>query len=378
MEARAFWRIFTWVVVGLGIALCGVLTLGEWALMAAAYGPAVALVALLIAGVPAVFFLVAVLALDLYEPEPPALLLLVLLWGAGVATLTGGLASALAGGLTQAVLAAFAPDRAATVAQIASVCLFAPLFEEAAKAVVLLGLFFFKRDEFNGIIDGIIYGALAGLGFAITENVGYHGGFVQEGGWAGGLAQAAFRQALLAFMHPLWTSITGLGLGWARQSRSWAVRILAPPLGFAGAVGLHGAWNSTAVVTGMVGNQTLFLLMPALYTFVILLVLGVAAYNLHREATLLKRHLWPEVEAGRLTPEEHRLLCSFWARLRASMSALGRRGLAGWWACVEFSHTATELAILRQRVHIGELSSAQGAELEKEHLARLAALRGRF
>ena len=51
----------------------------------------------------------------------------------------------------------------------------APLVEESAKAIILLIFFFAKRDEFDGVVDGIVYAAMVGLGFAMTENIQYYG-----------------------------------------------------------------------------------------------------------------------------------------------------------------------------------------------------------
>ena len=49
----------------------------------------------------------------------------------------------------------------------------APLVEETLKAVPLLFIFFMFRREFDGLMDGLLYGALVGFGFAMTENFFY-------------------------------------------------------------------------------------------------------------------------------------------------------------------------------------------------------------
>src|SRR6185369_267543 len=51
----------------------------------------------------------------------------------------------------------------------------APIVEETGKAFILFIFFFWKKDEFDGVVDGIVYASLSALGFAMTENVLYYG-----------------------------------------------------------------------------------------------------------------------------------------------------------------------------------------------------------
>src|SRR5499433_3925268 len=50
----------------------------------------------------------------------------------------------------------------------------APLVEETLKGTVLFWLLWRRRPEFDGPTDGIMYAAMVGLGFAMTENIGYY------------------------------------------------------------------------------------------------------------------------------------------------------------------------------------------------------------
>jgi len=47
-------------------------------------------------------------------------------------------------------------------------------------------LFFFKRKEFDGIVDGVVYATMVALGFAMTENVQYYGSALRSGADAAG------------------------------------------------------------------------------------------------------------------------------------------------------------------------------------------------
>lgn len=48
--------------------------------------------------------------------------------------------------------------------------------------LALFLLFFWKRDEFDNVTDGIVYASMIGLGFAMTENVAHDGPVVAEEG----------------------------------------------------------------------------------------------------------------------------------------------------------------------------------------------------
>src|SRR5207237_4361500 len=125
----------------------------------------------------------------------------------------------------------------------------APIVEESSKAFVLLVLFLWKKDEFDGIIDGIVYAGMVGLGFAMTENILYYGRAVQGG--AGVLTFTFILRGMAApFSHPLFPSMTGIVLGWSRQSNNGFVQVVARAAGFMFAILLHGTWNATATCGG--------------------------------------------------------------------------------------------------------------------------------
>ena len=49
----------------------------------------------------------------------------------------------------------------------------APTNEEFYKTIGLLVLFLIASREFDGVMDGLVYGAMIGLGFQAVENVQY-------------------------------------------------------------------------------------------------------------------------------------------------------------------------------------------------------------
>jgi RsiW-degrading membrane proteinase PrsW (M82 family) len=270
--------------------------------------------------------------IDRYDPEPWWALALVLGWGAvaacGIAcTVNTGvevLATALGGKELAAVLGA---------------CISAPVVEEGMKGVAVLGVFVFLRREFDGVVDGVIYATFVALGFAATENIIYYAKAVGADGQGGDLAQTFLVRGILApWGHPLYTSMTGIGFGIARETNRTWLKWLAPLGGYCAAMFLHATWNTAATLSGF-----LFVLMLPLWLLFVVAFLGILIALVARKGRIIRSHLQDEVLLGTITREELDLVCSPFGGLRASMTwggAAGRRfvgaaarlGLSKWHA----------------------------------------------
>ena len=146
-------------VVGLVVlGICGLIVLG---LLAGRVGPGGVVVGALCALLPVGPVVAAFLWVDRWEPEPPRLLLLAFLWGACFAALSAILINSSATIYVDAVLGGGSGDVVGTV-------VVAPIVEEAVKGAFLVGLLIFRRREFDGIVDGIVYAGLVAAGFAFT------------------------------------------------------------------------------------------------------------------------------------------------------------------------------------------------------------------
>lgn len=220
--------------------------------------PAIAVLATLLAAVPVVPLVLCYLWLDRYEPEPRRLLLLGLLWGAFAATF-GALVVQGIGGIF------------AGVTDEVSLALVAPVTEEATKGLFLLLLLWWRRAELDGLLDGIVYAGMVGIGFAFTENILYLGASYNgtdgmgPGGLAGVTGTFVVRCLFSPFAHPLFTTFTGLGVGIAVSTRKPALRWLAPLGGYLLAVLAHATWNGSTIFgfEGFVGAYVL-IMVPAL------------------------------------------------------------------------------------------------------------------
>jgi RsiW-degrading membrane proteinase PrsW (M82 family) len=201
-----------------------------------------------IASLPALGFL---WWLDRREPESGWLVGAAVLWGAVVSTGLSGIFNSLGSEIIVDRIGMIeAADDAEQIAGILTAALIAPPVEETAKGLALLVLFWFLRAEFDNLRDGLIYGALVGLGFNIAETALYVMKGYQEDGVAPLGVQLAVRFVFLGLNgHLIFSALTGAGLGLARQTpRRW-LRLVAPPLGYGLAVLAHALANSFGVLT---------------------------------------------------------------------------------------------------------------------------------
>lgn len=326
-------------------------------------GPVALLLGLLTATIPVPIYVALVLWIDRYEAEPLWMLSTAFFWGALFATFFAFLINTGSAGLVTVLTDAKAGDAFASVIS-------APIVEEIGKAVILFIFFFWKKDEFDGVIDGIVYASMAALGFAMTENILYYGRAAHGGG--GSLTLTIVIRGFFApFAHPLFTSLTGIGLGLARQSTNVGVKILTPVVGLLMAIFMHSIWNASAEFGGIAVFGFIYVVMMVPAFMIILVVIAVA---LRREGQVIREHLVIDLHRGFLTDEEYKQLGSIRGRMGSSYDAFSRSGVRGWRARRRFNQLASELAFHRSRVARGVYSSDQ--DVLAQETAYLHALQG--
>jgi protease PrsW len=273
---------------------------------------------------------------DRYDPEPWWCLAMAFLWGAIPACGFAGWINTIVGEIAREIFGSKGGEAIGAV-------LSAPFSEEAFKGMAVLGMFLFLRREFDGVVDGVIYATFAALGFAATENVLYYSRAAQAGGIDQLGAVIILRGVLAPWGHPLYTSMTGIGVGIARETNKTWLKLFAPVAGYLVAVGLHMTWNGTAVLSDFVKAPGLFLLMLPLW-FIFLVAFGIMMILLvRREGNIIRKHLQDEVLLGNLTREELELVCSPIGRIKALfgkgggkakrfVDAASRLGLSKWHA----------------------------------------------
>jgi RsiW-degrading membrane proteinase PrsW (M82 family) len=162
-------RTGLFVGVGIGTFIFVVLAIFVGAIFVLLLDPVPAALATLIAFTPAFLYILPLMGLDRYDPEPFWLLAFAFAWGALVAVLVSLFVNS-AFGIVVAI-----GTGSPGLASIMSAVISAPVVEEASKGVGLLVLLIFFRRYFDDILDGVVYGGVIALGFATVENVMYYG-----------------------------------------------------------------------------------------------------------------------------------------------------------------------------------------------------------
>ena len=338
--AKTVIKVIAAVIAALFALLLGLIVLF---LIGVETGPVALLIGMVSATLPVPIYLMLVLWIDRYESEPAWMLATAFFWGALVAVFFAFLIN------TASDVAVQIMTNSARAGHTFGAVISAPIVEESAKALILFIFFFAKKDEFDGVIDGIVYAAMVGLGFAMTENIQYYGKAVMEGG--GTLTFVFILRGFLApFSHPMFTSMTGIGLGLARQSRNMILKWVAPPFGLLAAISMHSIWNGSGVLFGGGAFLLTYILIMIPAFFIMLVVIALA---LRREGQIVREQLAGEFQGGLFTQDEYRRLGSVLGRMGMSFDALTRGGFGHWQDARRLSQTASELAFHRNRVARG-------------------------
>jgi RsiW-degrading membrane proteinase PrsW (M82 family) len=315
----------------------------------------------LAATIPVLLYVGLIYWIDRYEKEPWWLLSAAFLWGAIPGALLSLLFNTLFSLPLYVVFSAGAAERASSGA-------IAPLVEETAKALILFLILFVRRREIDSPLDGIIYGAMVGMGFALVENVLYYVTAYHEEGAATWRSVIGIRGVIFGLNHALYTSLTGLGIALARISRPWWIRLGAPLLGWMAAVALHSFHN-----VAMSGGTPAAFLAGLLFDWGgILLTVAIIALALYQERRWMRHYLVEEVALGTLSSEEYNLVSSAARRNRYRMRVLFREGLVAYQRCGRRFHYCSELAYhKRHHAHFGDDQSRVAVDELRQAMGRL-------
>lgn len=262
------------------------------------------LVGILLAFPAAAVYLTVPRLLDRYDPEPWYALVGCLLWG-GIA------ACGFSAAINEAVGVIGAGFGGRQAGQVLAAVVSAPLAEEFWKGLGVLGVFLFLRREFDGVVDGIIYATFTALGFAAVENVIYYSQAAMEGTPV--LAFTfAMRGVLVPWGHPLYTAMTGIGIGIARETTSPPLRWGAPLVGYGLSVFLHAVWNGSATLA-----QGFFCLTLPLWFMFVAAFLAMVIVLVRRRGRIIREHLEDEVALGTIYAAELQLVGSPFGTVQA-------------------------------------------------------------
>ncbi|KAB2809213.1 PrsW family intramembrane metalloprotease [Pimelobacter simplex] len=351
------------VVVAVAVALGALLTL---LVLALAGAPTIVLLATALAALPVGPVVAAYLWLDRYEPEPRVLLASGLAWGAFVATMAAIVIQGLGG-----LIVGFTDD--------ASLAIAAPVIEEASKGLFLVLLLWWRRAEIDGVLDGIVYAGMVGVGFAFTENIlylaaAYNGtDGMGPGGFEAITGTFVVRCVFSPFAHPLFTAFTGVGVGLAVASRRRSVRWLAPLGGYALAVLAHGVWNASTIFGfGSFAVVYVVIMAPAFIAMIAL-----AWWSRETEAHVLRVSLTDAAQRGLLPATDIGWVVDLRARRQARQYARRMGGPDAERAMRDYQQAAIELGYLHHRLLRGT-APADWQVRGQDFLGRIQAARPRI
>jgi hypothetical protein len=227
-------------------------------------------------------------------------------------------------------------------AEVLASSVLAPAAEELVKGLAVFLLFLFWRQEFDGVLDGVIYGATIGFGFAMTENVLYFMRSLSLAGLQGLTLTVFLRSVVFGLNHALFSAVFGATLGYARMAKAGGLRWLVPPLGLLGAMLLHAVHNLFAALS-RITCFSLFISVLSDWGGVWVLF-AVVALAWQQEKRWIAHHLQAEVAGGLLSDHEYNMIRSYRRRLTAQWQAWSREGLGEARRLGKLAQMATELA----------------------------------
>lgn len=246
--ASSLHRPAFWVVLGL-LGIGAGYTVADFRQPLASY-PLATTVALILFALYAVPFLWFVGSLDYLEREPPLLLLTAGGWGAMVAATAAARGNRAAADL----LAKLVSPHFTTVWGPAII---GPTVEELLKTLGVVAIALIARKQINSVLDGVVYGAVTGLGFQVVENIQYAVSAVELAGRGDRIGPVVLTFLLRGFLgglwsHTLFSALAGAGVGYfvVRTDRGRPARLAVAGLAFLGAWAFHFGWNSPLLADG--------------------------------------------------------------------------------------------------------------------------------
>ncbi|OFW56520.1 MAG: hypothetical protein A2133_03310 [Actinobacteria bacterium RBG_16_64_13] len=311
---------------------------------------------------------------DQFEPEPTSLVAIALLWGGVVALIFAGVTNSWLLSFLQHVMPATSVDSwgAAIVA---------PIDEELYKGAGLVIIYLMARSEFESVMDGLVYGAMIGLGFQVMENVQY---FMLAAGESG-VGQAApvvgmfFLRVVISglYSHMMFTGLMGFGFAYLMTQRDKPlgrrVSMFAMCLVLAWAA--HFVWNSPwleALMSQGAGVFVLALIIKGLPFLGLLVLLGVFAHR--RECRAFAYLMANEVGSDVVTPEEFQVLRSGRRRRKSLRWVKKHKGKPARLVCKRLMRAQMNLALFHGKVESGDHPALEAQrDMIRQLKGRLAA-----
>ncbi len=224
-----------------------------------------------------------------------------------------------------------------------------------------------RRTEIDGIEDGVVYGSMVGLGFALVANVYGYAGAWNSG--AGALAEEFTRRGIFGpVFQALFTSLIGLGVAFAAARPGVPGRHLAIVVGWVAAVTPDALWNHSAGAGG-IGLQITYAILIAVLLAVVVAVIADRRRVIRMITSFLPDFEDPEV----VTVQDVRMLANLRLRRLGRQWARLNLGIAGKQAMTQYQLAATELAMACRRKSLGQTTEEAYARHRDDSLTLMRA-----
>lgn len=244
---------------------------------------------------PIIGYILLIWWMDRYEREPITFLFLAFLLGA-IFPATGAYF------LNTAVGDWIAGYMNYTATEYTFSSLVAPIQEEILKALTFW--FFWKLTKVvDNVTDGMVYGAVIGLGFSFSENILYYANAYYSDGEFYWLRLVYLRGFFTSGLHASATAILCAFLSYTPFLRLME-RFLIAIIGGALAIMVHSFWNSI-LTAGDLSDDAILLKLPFFaLPFLFVLLFFVFQLSLFYERAIIRNQLKLYSQKG-LLPEDH-------------------------------------------------------------------------
>ncbi len=289
--------------------------------------------------IPIVIYAWFVNWLDQHEKEPWWLLALAFLWGALPAVILALIAQIILDIPTTWVV-----GQDGLSYNLVGASVWAPLTEEVFKGIGIIIILLVARREFDSVLDGIVYGAMVGLGFAFTENIFYFGGALLEAGFGAWVIVVLLRTIPFGLNHAFFTGVFGAGLAWAiMTNRARLIRFAGLALALSAAMFFHSLHNLGST---LIEANCLSIFISLFGDWGGMILVGVLIVLIWRqEKGWIAAQLQPEV-----TADVYDMMTSWprWAHVR--WGALLRGDFSHWRKLGRVRHVGAELAFKKEQL----------------------------
>ncbi|MCL1922755.1 MAG: PrsW family intramembrane metalloprotease [Propionibacteriaceae bacterium] len=309
-----------------------------------------------------IFWIVCFVLVDRFKPQRLWMWFLAVLWGGSVATCASMFLNTWLGEQMAVI-----DDMAGLLAAREAVFV-APFVEEGFKACIIFLIVIVDRNRFTSRVSGAVIGGLAAAGFAFTENILYYARVIVFVSYNAGAGEAQerldyivyLRGVLTAFGHPLFTIMTGIGIGFAVTARSKSVRVLAPVAGYLMAALLHMFFNFQASI---LPEEQLFPLVLMIAWPVVIMVAVRLVVSSIRQGRVISARLDDYASVGWLPPEYSSAFSRLRSRAWTVIMSIWHGSVIKTW---KLQARVTELATLGEAISRGTID--RGALLREYDL----------